>query len=512
MAAVISPADSSSSSVPAPFVLSLTGPAASQFPSSSSEDLLPALLPHQQQYFYFLEGYNLSASLPLALNASVTPAGESLPPASNERLVQVLVLAVIFIAIVVGNVPVVITILFGRLGRTRMYYFLLHLCFADLITGLFNVIPQLAWELTRHFHGGNVLCKTVKFLQILGPYLSSYTLTAMSIDRFLAICHPLTNNHLSLFRAKQSIAIAWFLSLLFCVPQALIFSYIVISAESGLMECWGTFPFQPWGERLYVTWYAVSVFIIPFFIIFYTHFRICCELWRSSQERRCTQKGDRRKSHASTGTASSAKAPKNVTNMEPAIEDHIMTSESLNDKNNQHSLLLEIPPIEDGSSPPAQTTHQSMLKQASRRRSSKNVEFVHIQKIEGSELIHADEQRSGQSPVRAHQENVSQNMSRGMSQDEEHLRAKIKSVKLTVIVILCYVFCSLPFIIVQLWANWYPGAQESSYWTGLFPRRHSQIRFPASVPEYCHMILISARTCQAVDAPLVLQKCGRVIR
>jgi hypothetical protein len=51
-------------------------------------------------------------------------------------------------------------------------------------------------------------------------------------------------------------------------------------------------------------------------------------------------------------------------------------------------------------------------------------------------------------------------------QEEEHLRAKIKSVKLTVTVILCYVFCSMPFICVQLWARWYPGAQESSLWTG----------------------------------------------
>lgn len=456
-----------SSAVPAPFVLSLTGPVSSQFSSSSSGDLLPDLLPPQHQYLFFLEAYNLSSPLPIAAALNATPSNDVLPPAElNGRLVQVLVLAAIFIAIVVGNVPVVITILFGRLGRTRMYYFLLHLCFADLITGLFNVIPQLAWELTRHFHGGNVLCKAVKFLQMLGPYLSSFTLTAMSIDRYLAICHPLTNNHLSLFRAKQSIAIAWFLSLLFCVPQALIFSYVVISAESGLMECWATFPFQPWGERLYVTWYAVSVFIIPFFIIFYTHFRICCELWRSSQERRSTQKGDRRKSHASTGTTGSAKAVKSVRNTEPAIEDHIMTSESLNDKNNQHSLLLEIPASDDGSSPPA--THPSMLKQSSRRRSStcKNVEFVHVQKIDGSELIQAEEQKRSAPVVRAASE-AAISLGRGMGHDEEHMRAKIKSVKLTVIVILCYVFCSLPFIIVQLWANWYPGAQESSYWTGL---------------------------------------------
>lgn len=455
MDALISVSDPSS--VPASVVLSLTGPLSPQLLPTASGDLVPASIAHQQElhYLYFLQAYNLSASLPSAAVLNATTA--SPPAASNERLGQVIVLAAIFIAILVGNVPVVITILFGRLGRTRMYYFLLHLCFADLLTGLFNVIPQLAWELTRHFHGGNVLCKSVKFLQILGPYLSSFTLTAMSIDRFLAICHPLTNNHLSLFRAKQSIAIAWFLSLLFCVPQALIFSYIVISPESGLMECWATFPLQPWGERLYVTWYAVSVFIVPFFIIFYTHFRICCELWRTTQERRYTQKGRKKSQASTTGTMNSTPAAKKGRSMEPTIEDK--ASESLNDKNNQHSLLLEIPAISEGTSPPAA--------EQSRRRGSKNVEFVHIQKIDGSELIHANDSRQNAPEVRTEPEIVPRTERKGLGQDEEHLRAKIKSVKLTVIVILCYVTCSLPFIIVQLWANWYPGAQESSYWTGL---------------------------------------------
>lgn len=216
------------------------------------------------------------------LSSSTTSITES----DESSNVQVFVLTAIFVAIVIGNVPIVITIIFGKLGKTRMYYFLLHLCIADLITGFFNVIPQIIWEITRTFHGGNILCKSIKYLQILGLYLSSFTLTAMSIDRFLAICHPLTNNHLSLYRAKRSLTIAWSLSIIFCLPQLYIFSYT--NLEDGTMECWGSFPYPPWGIRLYVTWYAVSSFIIPFSIIFYTNFRICCELWKNSRERRLT--------------------------------------------------------------------------------------------------------------------------------------------------------------------------------------------------------------------------------
>lgn len=448
----------SSPSAAGSLVLSLTG-AVSSLISDASEYGEAELLSSDSHHDYLLDTFNLSNVLPSAEALNSTSDQVLSPAHLNERLNQVLVLTGIFVAIIVGNVPVVITILFGRLGRTRMYYFLLHLCFADLLTGLFSVVPQLAWELTRHFHGGNILCKTVKYLQLLGPYLSSFTLSAMSIDRFLAICHPLTNNHLSLNRAKQSIAVAWFLSLLFCVPQALIFSYVVISRESGVMECWATFPFQPWGERLYVTWYAFSVFIVPFCIIFYTHFRICGELWKNSQHRRSTLRSDRTKSQP--GPTVSLPNPS-----ESKIQKSQESAESSSDKNNHHSHFLEIQD-EETLQQSGKQAHPSVLKptSAGRRNISKTVEFAHVQNIAGSELLESNETAGADALAVKIKIRTSLTISR--IQDDEHLRAKIKSVKLTVIVILCYVSCSLPFIMVQLWAYWYPGAQESSYWTGL---------------------------------------------
>ena len=46
-------------------------------------------------------------------------------------------------------------------------------------------------------------------------------------------------------------------------------------------------------------------------------------------------------------------------------------------------------------------------------------------------------------------------------------RAKIKTVKITLVVITCYVLCSSPFICVQLWAQWWPNAQQTSIWSGM---------------------------------------------
>ena len=123
----------------------------------------------------------------------------------------------------------------------RMYFFLMHLSVADLITGFFNVLPQLAWEAAGHFYGGNVLCKTIKFTQILGPYLSSYVLVMTSIDRYQAICHPLSNSsNKSTSRLRWMVALAWLISLLNCSPQIFIFSYMEI--QTNVFNCWATFP------------------------------------------------------------------------------------------------------------------------------------------------------------------------------------------------------------------------------------------------------------------------------
>lgn len=45
-------------------------------------------------------------------------------------------------------------------------------------------------------------------------------------------------------------------------------------------------------------------------------------------------------------------------------------------------------------------------------------------------------------------------------------RAKIKTVKITLVVITCYVLCSSPFILSQLWVQWWPDAQNSSFYSG----------------------------------------------
>ncbi len=50
---------------------------------------------------------------------------------------------------------------------TRMYYFILHLSLADLLTAFFTLLPEVAWTLTLpNFYGGDAVCRAVKFAQV----------------------------------------------------------------------------------------------------------------------------------------------------------------------------------------------------------------------------------------------------------------------------------------------------------------------------------------------------------
>ena len=203
-------------------------------------------------------------------------------------------LGLLFVLILFGNSCVLLALLMRKLKMNRMYYFLLHLIIADYLVAFFNVLPQLIWDITYRFYGGNLLCKVIKYLQILGPYLSSYVLVMTSIDRYQAICYPLTNCQWTPTRSQLMIALAWIIALLCCIPQVFIFSYQRVP-DTNIYDCWGTFPLQPYGERIYVTWYAISFFFIPFLLLTTTHVCICREIWRNVHQKRKSFKREQNK-------------------------------------------------------------------------------------------------------------------------------------------------------------------------------------------------------------------------
>nr|AOC59508.1 inotocin receptor [Lasius niger] len=225
---------------------------------------------------------NTSLSSPSSLSSSMETPDDT----RDEYLArwEIAVLTIIFLVTLIGNTLILFALYarrrYQRRKFTRMYFFILHLSIADLLTGLLDVLPQLAWDITFRFQGGAVLCKLVKFGQPFGVYLSSYVLTVTAMDRYYAICHPFLYCSITSRRSKMMVYGAWTLAAILCVPQVFIFSYQEISP--GVWECWATF-YLKYGERAYVTWYSIMQFLLPFIVLVYTYTKICIAIWTSSK-------------------------------------------------------------------------------------------------------------------------------------------------------------------------------------------------------------------------------------
>ena len=80
--------------------------------------------------------------------------------------VEISVQAVILVLAVFGNGCVLFALRYRQKKTSRMHLFIMHLSVADLMVAFCNVLPQLAWDITFRFQGGDFLCRSVKYAQV----------------------------------------------------------------------------------------------------------------------------------------------------------------------------------------------------------------------------------------------------------------------------------------------------------------------------------------------------------
>lgn len=200
----------------------------------------------------------------------------------NEALAhaEIGVQAFIFLLAVLGNAAVLFVLKYRKLKTSKMSLFITHLSIADLMVAFFNILPQMAWDITLRFQGSNSLCKFIKFMQVAVIYSSTYILVMTAIDRYIAICKPMDSYIWTRQRAHLMIVFAWIMSFVLSTPQLAIFKIRPIEANSSVHDCWGTF--QPeWTVKLYATFFSVTIYILPLMILTVLYGRICLVVWRN---------------------------------------------------------------------------------------------------------------------------------------------------------------------------------------------------------------------------------------
>ncbi|XP_055045686.2 arginine vasopressin receptor 2, like [Misgurnus anguillicaudatus] len=216
-------------------------------------------------------------------------------------LVKAAVLGSIFVLATFSNLFLLHTLWKKRKRHTRTQLFLLHLCLADLVVAFFQVLPQLSMEITQRFRGSDFVCRSVKYLQVVGMFASTYMIVAMTLDRNHAVCKPMVSFLAVSFRRYVAISAAWIISFAFSAPQMFIFS--LRKVEKDVYDCWATF-IEPWGGRIYITWITLSVFVLPAVILMYCQIKICAGIYFNMKRK--TLQGSTGDGRSSTKGISSA--------------------------------------------------------------------------------------------------------------------------------------------------------------------------------------------------------------
>lgn len=210
---------------------------------------------------------------------SLNESGSGDPPpgvlARDEILarVEIALLGIIFLSAAVLNGALLIVLWRKRKhASSRMRVFVMHLCVADLMVAFFQVCPQLIWDITDRFVGPDVVCRSVKYLQVLGMFSSTYMIVAMTVDRHQAVCNPMVKFRRTSGRLNVPVLAAWAVSLLGSLPQVFIFSRTEVAP--GVFDCWASF-IQPWGLQTYITWTTLVIFVLPAVTLVVCQVRIC---------------------------------------------------------------------------------------------------------------------------------------------------------------------------------------------------------------------------------------------
>ncbi|XP_041112169.1 arg8-vasotocin receptor-like [Polyodon spathula] len=205
--------------------------------------------------------------------------------------IEITVLSITFAVAVIGNLSVLMALSRTKKKISRMDLFIKHLSLADLMVAFFQVLPQLCWEVTFRFSGPDFLCRIVKHLQVLGMFASTYMLVMMTVDRYIAICHPMKTLQEPTKRSYLMIINTWLCSLLLSIPQYFIFSLSEVETGSHVYDCWAHF-IEPWGVKAYITWITIGIFLIPAVILVICYGFICYNIWKNIKYKTQKKQGE----------------------------------------------------------------------------------------------------------------------------------------------------------------------------------------------------------------------------
>ncbi|XP_069070214.1 substance-P receptor isoform X2 [Pleurodeles waltl] len=228
-----------------------------------------------------ISGYNSSNATLSTGNTSEEITNPFVQPGWQIALWAV-AYSIIIVVSVVGNIIVMWIILAHKRMRTVTNYFLLNLAFAEASMAAFNTVINFTYGIHNEWYYGLFYCKFHNFFPISAVFASIYSMTAIALDRYMAIIHPL-KPRLSATATKVVICVIWALAFALAFPQG----YFATTAKlSDRVVCYLDWPVTKSNstnvyEKMYHISVTVLIYILPLLVIGCAYTVVGITLWAS---------------------------------------------------------------------------------------------------------------------------------------------------------------------------------------------------------------------------------------
>ncbi|KAM6971967.1 neuromedin-K receptor-like [Aplochiton taeniatus] len=176
---------------------------------------------------------------------------------------------------VFGNLIVIWIILAHKRMRTVTNYFLLNLAFSDASMAAFNTLINFVYAAHGEWYFGEAYCKFHNFFPVTSVFASIYSMTAIAVDRYMAIIHPL-KPRLSATATKLVILCIWSLAVVLAFPLCFYSTVRTLPRRTICYVAW------PWPERdsfMYHIIVTVLVYLLPLVVMGITYTIVGVTLW-----------------------------------------------------------------------------------------------------------------------------------------------------------------------------------------------------------------------------------------
>ncbi|XP_075757363.1 thyrotropin-releasing hormone receptor-like isoform X2 [Pelodiscus sinensis] len=166
-------------------------------------------------------------------NSSINQTLGKMPQHSLELQVVTILLVLLICGVgIAGNIMVVLVVLRTKHMVTPTNCYLVSLAVADLIVLLAAGLPNIS-EVVASWVYGYAGCLCITYLQYLGINISACSITAFTVERYIAICHSIKAQLLcTVARAKRIIACVWLFTSLYC----LMWFFLVDTAQATFSD------------------------------------------------------------------------------------------------------------------------------------------------------------------------------------------------------------------------------------------------------------------------------------